>query len=425
MVYLILRQRAEQAAMETRLTNRAYIPVSLAAADDAVVVAREGGRVVFLNDTARRWFGLDGAEPDLWLMAQQARPVNTFWELFSAPGRATFHLRERQVEATSHVIQTESGRQLMVVFQERHAVDAPTQRQLDPARAMVVISDISQTISASLHLSETLNSILSSVARVVPYDAGEICLWDPDRATLKPRGRIGDPDLLEPLDRAGGEYHIDEGYTGWLARYRQPLLVGEVAARTDVRPKFNSPEAPFQSYVGVPLHVGDQFIGTLELISREFSAFDHDDLFLLQAIAGQAAIAIDNARLYEEQRERLNELSGLQQIAQTMGALTDSRQLYAQLTERIGRLMNVEMCGVLLYDEASHALVGQPPFFGVPETVVRMYRIPLHDARVARALWATTRPGTATTSSTRPRCATSTCSTWRPSSGCGPAPSRA
>ncbi len=386
LVYLAARQRADQTALETRLTAPTPIPVSLVSIDDAVVVAREGGRVVYVNPTARRWFGLDGTEPDLWLMSQQASPVNTFWELFSAPGRATFRLGDRQVEATSHEIQTETGRQLMVVFHERTAEDLTHQR-LDPSRAMVVISDISQTISASLHLSETLNSILASVARIVPYDAGEICLWEPERETLRPLGRAGDPEFLDPLERAGGEYHIDDGYTGWLARYRQPLLIGEVAARTDVQPKFINPNDPFRSYVGVPLHVGDRFIGTLELINRAYNAFDHDDLFLLQAVAGQAAIAIENARLYEEQSERLAELSGLQQIAQTMGALTDSRHLYAQLSERIARLMNVEMCGVLLYDEEAHALVGQPPFFGVPETVVNMYRLPLSNPRVAKALW--------------------------------------
>ena len=385
-VYLLARQRADQVALQTRLSAQHPLPTNLVSVNDAVIVTEEGGRVIYANDAARAWFGLDGEEPNLWLMSQYVRPAETFWELFAAPGRVTFQVGDRQVEATSYQVHADGRGEFMVVLHERTTASRDQER-LDPTRAMIAISDISQTISASLNLSETLNAILGNVERIIEYDAAEICLWDPDRAALRPLGRAGDPVFLEPLEQAGGEYHLDDGYTGWLARYRQPLLIGEVAARTDVQPLFNPEASPFRSYVGVPLHVGDRFIGTLELVNRRYNAFDHDDLFLLQTVAGQAAIAIDNARLYEEQAERLAELSGLQQIAQAMGALTDSRQIYAQLSERIARLMNVEMCGVLLYDEESRSLVGHPPFSGVPESVVRMYRIPLGENSPARSLW--------------------------------------
>src|SRR5262249_39275869 len=132
-------------------------------------------------------------------------------------------------------------------------------------------------------------------------------------------------------------------------------------------------------YIGLPLTVSERFIGTLELSSRKRAAFDHEDMLLLQAVAGQAAIAIENARLYQSQAERVTELSGLQQIASAMTALTDARQMYGQLTSRIAGLMNIEMCGILLLDPQQNALISQPPFFGVPDTILSMYRIPLQE----------------------------------------------
>src|SRR5207247_7413837 len=166
-------------------------------------------------------------------------------------------------------------------------------------------------------------SILNSVGSVVPFDAAEITLWDEDLRILRPLGQGGDLQYFERLDATDGVYHIDDSYSGWIARYRQPLLIADVNLRADVNPKIK--EYPFQSFIGLPLAVGDRFIGTLELASRKRSAFDHEDMALLQAVAGQAAIAIENARLYQSQAERVAELSGLQQIASAMTSLTDPR----------------------------------------------------------------------------------------------------
>src|SRR5258706_15390362 len=132
----------------------------------------------------------------------------------------------------------------------------------------------------------------------------------------------------------------------------------------------------FVSFFGMHLTVGKRFIGTLEMTSRQHAAFDHEDMILLQAVAGQAAIAIENARLYQSQSERVTELSGLQQIASAMTSLTEPRQMYAQLSSRIAALTNVEMCGILLYDAQQNMLVSQAPFFGVPDAIVSLYRIP-------------------------------------------------
>ena len=383
MVYLAARQRTADPAPETHNAPQPHTLAHLASVTDAVVVAREGGRVVFANDIARQWFAMNGDAPDLWGMSQLAHPSDTFWELFAGPGRAVFRVGDRQVEAASYEVRAEGGAHLMVVFHER-AGGGPAGERHDPARAMVAVSDISQAMSAGLDLRQTLDAVFSGLARVIAYDAAEVCAWEPERGRLRTLGRVGDLDYLEGRDhapRSSGDdsYRLDEGYSGWLARYRQPLLIGDVTACTDIRPSFAGPASAFSAYVGVPLLAGERFIGTLELLSRERNAFDHDDLFLLQTVAGQAAIAIENARLHEEQANRLTEVAGLRQIAQAMDALADSRQLYAQISERVAQQLGVQMAGVLRYDAQERALIAQPPFFGAPDAVVERYRIPLRE----------------------------------------------
>jgi len=172
-----------------------------------------------------------------------------------------------------------------------------------------------------------------------------------------------------------------------LARYRQPLLIADASTRADVRPKIK--DYPFTSYIGIPLQVAERFIGTLELASQKRAVFNHEHMALLEAVGGQAAIAIENARLYQSQTERLAELSGLQQIAQAMGSFTDPRQMYGQLASRIAGLMNVEMCGILLYDPDQRALISQMPFHNVLDALSSMYRIALTEDSTAYKLWQT------------------------------------
>jgi PAS domain S-box-containing protein len=194
----------------------------------------------------------------------------------------------------------------------------------------------------------------------------------------------GDPRLTT---EAGGLYHLDEGYTGWIARHRRRLFIPDTAGRADVRPKVTATEVPIRSYVGLPLVTSDAFIGTLELVSDQPGAFTEKDLEILEIFASQAAVAIQSAGLHDETERRLRELSGLYQISQAIGSLSDLSQIYAQVSERIARLMDAEMCGVLLYEREAEALVSQPPFFGVSEAVIGRYRLPVVEGSLAWQLW--------------------------------------
>src|SRR5574341_1286039 len=61
-------------------SEESLIPVNIGSISDAVIAATVGGRVVYANDVARRWFNLDGTEPDLWLLSQRVTPAAAFLE---------------------------------------------------------------------------------------------------------------------------------------------------------------------------------------------------------------------------------------------------------------------------------------------------------------------------------------------------------
>lgn len=365
------------------LMTKPILPLNLMDNESGVIVAEGRGHLVYMNERAREWFGLNGGEPNLAVLAGRAEPAEIFHELFADEGQATFRLGLRRIEATSHLIPDDEGRRMVVVMREiKPASDDEGQ---DPTRTLIVIQEISKTITSGLDLSETLSAILNSIAQVMSFDAGEITLWDPEINALRPVGRVGDRAYASEIDKVGGVYDLDEGFTGWIARYRQPLLLGDVNARADVRPKLEN--YPYNSYIGMPLTIGDRFIGTLELADYESHSFTHEDIDLLEAVAGQAAIAIENARLTNEQANRLVQLAGLQQILQAADEPIEQISLFAQLHQRIAELMKVEVCGSLLFDEENEVLISQLPFEGVADQVISVFRIPVEEGSPGRALW--------------------------------------
>jgi GAF domain-containing protein len=75
----------------------------------------------------------------------------------------------------------------------------------------------------------------------------------------------------------------------------------------------NNPLLPYtRSEISLPLLVGDQILGALDVHSTQDTAFNEQDIETLQNMANQVAISLDNARLFQETRQRLNELRNIQ-----------------------------------------------------------------------------------------------------------------
>ncbi len=92
-----------------------------------------------------------------------------------------------------------------------------------------------------------------------------------------------------------------EGMIGWVANTGEPLLANDVSRE----PRYLSDELlpDIRSELAVPLKVEDQIIGVLDIDSDKLEAFDEEEIFVLQTLANQLAIALGNARLYEETRQ--------------------------------------------------------------------------------------------------------------------------
>lgn len=384
-IVVLARLQQERARVETEQPP-SLVPGNLTENENAVLVAEGRGNLVFANQQARAWFNLNGSAPNLERMTDYVQPSDAFLELFGKEGHASFKVGSRHVEAASHYIPRQGNQinQIVVVMREMDG-NGYRQERVNPLRAMDVIAEITQLVNSGEKLSATLDNALRSVNKALNFDVAEINLWDDDQRVLRPTGRHGSPEYFDQLAQTDNVYHLEDSLSGWLARYRQPLIVADLNQRPDLHTKLK--DVPYVAYLGLPLLTNDHLVGTLELFSRTRGEFNHEDLSFIQTIAGHIAIAVENARLAQTQSERQIEVSGLQEIASAMTSLQDNRKMVAQLTARIADLMGVEMCGLLMLDNDQHVLVAQGPYYGVPDAIINMYRIPVEAGSQQREIF--------------------------------------
>jgi HD-GYP domain-containing protein (c-di-GMP phosphodiesterase class II) len=168
-----------------------------------------------------------------------------------------------------------------------------TQPRLAQVQAL---REIDQAILSSLNLRETANVILETALQQLPVDAADILILNPHTQTL---------DFFMGLgfrSRALQHTHLrlGEGYAGVAARVKRMVHIRDL--------KKNSPEfadtlqyegESFHTYVGVPLLARGEVIGVLEVFKRSRAVMEPPRLKLLEMIAAQIAIAIDNSALLE------------------------------------------------------------------------------------------------------------------------------
>ncbi|MEA2442888.1 MAG: hypothetical protein QOJ12_180 [Thermoleophilales bacterium] len=184
-------------------------------------------------------------------------------------------------------------------------------------------------------------------------------MLDGDRLRL----RAASPVYARLIDRL--EWSVSEGLTGWVARNNRPAFIRE-DAMTDPRMKYvpEIEEERFQSMVAVPVPSRQGgVIGVVVLHTVAPREFDEGTLSFLEHTASLVAGAIENARLFEEARRRVDALTALSRLSQQISAATAREPLYRVACAGIRAMLGAERCEIYLADGKSGRLnlaAGEP-----------------------------------------------------------------
>lgn len=210
------------------------------------------------------------------------------------------------------------------------------------------IHEVSEQITAILNLEDLLPSVVRLIREHFTYHPVHIFTITPGETRIRFRASTATREqLTTPMTEP---FNIGLGVVGSAAASGAPVLVGDV--QRDSRYIRDSQDT--RSELAVPLRIGDQIIGVLDVQSDKPDDFDADDLFVMQTLADQIAVAIDSANAYTAQQEEAWTLNALLQVAENISRATTLDDLLSTVVRLPPLLIGCDRCYCLLWTREQH-----------------------------------------------------------------------
>lgn len=219
------------------------------------------------------------------------------------------------------------------------------QRRQEAENLRLAASAITSTLDAS----QVLETILIAIQQVVPYHSATMFLLEDEVV------RIAAAQGLPNFDNSLGKTFPSDNrlFLAIQENNNQPVILYD--AQVDVRFEMWL-ATKVHGWMGVPLVTRGEIVGYITLDSDRVGAFDENSAALAQTFATQAAIAIDNARLYEQTRRRLDELEVVSRVSFALRATHDPNRMLSLLMKDILKIMETDAASIWMYNPRTYML---------------------------------------------------------------------
>ncbi len=164
-------------------------------------------------------------------------------------------------------------------------------------RAEEELNRAEEELYRHLHLDQVLQTLVDVAVDLLQADKSSLVVWDAQRARLVVRAAHGfSPETMAK------SFALGEGVVGRVAASGEPLVVEDTLTDSRMAGRVTGPEG-IRSFMGVPIKIGGQVFGLFNVNYTQPRAFSSDDQRLFLALAQRAALAIENARLYEQAQQ--------------------------------------------------------------------------------------------------------------------------
>ncbi|MDI6694447.1 MAG: GAF domain-containing protein [Anaerolineales bacterium] len=215
-------------------------------------------------------------------------------------------------------------------------------------RQAETLREVARILNYSLDQQRVLVLILDQLARVVDYDSASIMLLtgssSDQRLAIAAHRKLRTPEQLSITGSPEEFPHIAE-----VLERRRPVIIEDTAL--DTRWRLLPHSNYIRCWLGVPLVGRDQVIGLLNLDKEQPGYYTQQDAELAAAFANQAAIAIENARLYTSERQRGDQLDALRATIADISSELELPRLLQSILQRAVNLLNATGGDLGLFDE--------------------------------------------------------------------------
>ena len=347
------------------LSNQAHLQALYLNIQDAVLFVDDQARILEVNPSACRLLGLSHDE----LIGMD---LYNFCEITSEHQK---DLLQHEILSKGHIhsevsLQSKSGSSIIVdllaisgvlpsenviflhdITQTRLA-EKEINRLLEAERSNRSLAEAltysSSVLNSTLNLDDVLNQILLSVGLVVPHTAANIMLIEGDRArVVKAKGY----EIYHQTDYIlTVTYPIADCFNlRFLAEQAVPIAIRNTT--TDPRWIKSSELSWIGSYAAAPIIIEDNVIGFLNLDSNTEDLYTQEHADRLMAFANQAAIAIRNAKLYNQVQEKARQTTLLSEITQVAISTSTLSEMAQVLADRLLQLFKAYGAYITLWDD--------------------------------------------------------------------------
>jgi signal transduction histidine kinase/ActR/RegA family two-component response regulator len=231
-------------------------------------------------------------------------------------------------------------------------------------RELTALLQAHEAITSSLDLDQSLRAIVHQASTIAGGSDTWLYVLDEEWKTL--RCRVSVSMSREEMD--GLVMQVGEGIAGRIALNRAPLAIPDIRTHPHLwRPDLAAKHGHV-SYLGLPIMRGDQVLGVLAFSSPEPRTYAEADVAFLSVFARQAAIAIENARLYAAAVRRGSELEALVSAVHSVTSGLELQEILDRILAEAGRISGAPHVKVLLLDKAAGVLrVGALQGSAMPE----------------------------------------------------------
>jgi PAS domain S-box-containing protein len=239
------------------------------------------------------------------------------------------------------------------------------QKLLQRAAQLELLNDIGGQIAATLHLDSVLAQATRLVQQKFGYHHVAVFTLDRQQQSLVMRASAGSFSHLFP---SGHRLAVGQGVVGWVGDSGQTLLANDV----DAEPRYVNlyPDVlPTRAELSVPIQIAGRMLGVLDVQSPQRNAFDDNDVLVIQTVADQIGVAIENARLYETSRREVAERRRAE--ATLHGALRDLEQHQVELAALLSGARAIlkhrefEDSARVMFDICKHLLGAEAGYVGL------------------------------------------------------------
>ncbi|MFG2309204.1 GAF domain-containing protein [Streptomyces sp. NPDC048566] len=210
------------------------------------------------------------------------------------------------------------------------------------------------SVGRELDLEQALRSIVEAAAALVDAEYAALGVIGPDGTGLSAFHTVGIDE--ESIARIGS---IPEGHgiLGELIRHPEPLRLAKISEHPSSY-GFPDHHPPMNTFLGVPIRVRDQVFGNLYLTEKRGGGqFDEEDASVTQTLAVAAGVAIDNARLYEQSRQRERWLRANAEITHHLMSGAPRSEVLGLIAEQAGEITGSALAAVALPMEDTATLL--------------------------------------------------------------------